>query len=447
MSLVCFWAPLNGDKPGPWKLIEATPEAVDKVRREGAAFISTMAFEHEPEEGKNEPCRCGPFVLDLDHKEDPEIARLECIDIVNYLILKGAQPQDLRLYVSGRNGFHIIVPPYLIGAIKGDPLLPKIHKKMAQYIAARVRLGEPSTIDMSMYSMGKGKLLRLENVRREIGTYKVPITWEELSNMYYSELIKLAEAPRKIHESPPSLKAAKLLAEMFAFHQQMVHSPPNNGLVDPAKFIMKCKFVRHCVQNAASLSEPEWHALLSVLKGLGKRGLWLAHDLSCTYPDYDSKQTNEKFDRVVPNIGCDKLKELFDCGRDCRVPTPSKLWATSSAVEAIGAAKSSEAQKLIKFTEGFILYPSEDGEAYADVIIDGHRATFQVNSLSFQQYLGFQYYQEFNKPLKHHAVKDLVNDLMARAVFGKAENGKSIHEWPITEVPYRSTCVMTHGEP
>ena len=45
-----------------------------------------------------------------------------------------------------------------------------------------------------MYSMGKGKLLRMENVQRPNGMYKVPITWEELSTKSYEELIGARQA-------------------------------------------------------------------------------------------------------------------------------------------------------------------------------------------------------------------------------------------------------------
>lgn len=421
MKPIRFCAPLNGDRPGPWRMIEDSHEAMEQAKREGAAFLSTMAFEYEPQEGKDEPRRHGDLVFDFDHKEDPEIARNDCILLVQYLRRNGVDPHLLGLFVSGRKGFHIIVPTYLFGAIEGDPLLPMIYLRMAQYISVRLWCGGTTSLDFSMYAMGKGKLLRLENVRRGIGTYKVPVTWEELSGMSYSELAELTVAPRQIEQRPPSLKIVEPLASMFAYHRKMVHCPPSSELVDTTKFIMQCKFVQHCTRNAASLSEPEWYAMLSVLKGLGQEGRWLAHDLSCEYPGYSRAQTDKKFDRAVPNMSCEKIKQLFDCDCECGVQTPSMLWAAANAGESANAAKSSEAEKLIKLADTFDLYPSENGLAYADVMVDGHRETFRVESRDFREILRFLHYKQTGKALKALAANDLIGYMEAKALHGGAK--------------------------
>ncbi|MEF2144180.1 MAG: hypothetical protein V3573_01940 [Desulfovibrionaceae bacterium] len=418
MKWIRYIAPLIGDKPGPWTVIDNTDEAIDRAKQSGAAFISTMAFEYEPEQGKPEPCRQGNFVCDFDCQEDPEIARQDCIKLVKYWEQKGVCPELLRFFVTGKKGVNVVGPYYLLGAADGDPLLPKIYAQMARYLAARVWLGALCSLDLSMYAMGKGKLLRMVGVRRDVGTYKVPVTWAELSEQPYTELIKLARAPRQVDVVPWDMKNVEALSSLYGFHKLLVHEPPASGLVDASKFIMRCAFVRHCIQHSRTLSEPEWHALISVLRGLGLRGRWLAHDFSFDYPEYDPLKANEKFDRVVPNISCDKIKTIFNCGCDCGVTTPSQLWLKASPSEMSEAAKSAEVEKLLKLGQAFDLYPSEDGDPYADIRVNGHRETYRVGSPEFRRLLSYNYYQETGKSLKVLAANDLINDLIARAIHG-----------------------------
>ncbi len=423
MSLFRYYAQQNGDKPGPWKVVENTLEDFERAKQDGAAFISTMAFEYEPEKGKPEPRRYGDLVIDFDSKEDPEIARQDCIRLVHYLSQRGVRPELLHYHVTGNKGFHLVIPACLFWD-KGDPLLPMIYDSLVKFIVARLWPDRPSTIDPSMYSMGKGKLLRLENILRGVGTYKVPVTWDELSGTHYSELIKLANAPRQIEAAPWDGKFAEPLTRQFLFHKAFVHNPSNSSLVNPMKLISKCAFMRHCNECAETLSEPEWHAMISVLKGLGKTGRWLSHELSCSYPSYDWSQTEEKFDRVVPNISCDKIKALFDCGCDCGVATPSKLWTTATPSEASEAAKSTEAQQLLKLSEAFELYPSDDGEPCADVRVGDHRETYRLKNQEFKNLLSYQYFNETGKPLKALAANDLLSHLIAQSLHGNYEKRK-----------------------
>ncbi len=165
-------------------------------------------------------------------------------------------------------------------------MLPKIYSKIVDYMIVRLWMDGPCTIDTSMYAMGKGKLLRMKNVKRDNGAYKVPITWSELQGTNYQELILKASAPREIPLKPYDWTTSNKLFVLYTSFKRREHEPSSSKLVDAAKFVKKCGFVRHCLENAAHLEEPKWHALLSIVKGLGNDGIWLAHDLSCTYRDY-----------------------------------------------------------------------------------------------------------------------------------------------------------------
>jgi hypothetical protein len=422
MQLVCYWAPLNGDKPGGWQLIMATKDVQELARKKGAAFLSTMAFEFEPENGKEEPQRFGDLVIDFDCKEDPEQARKDCVRFVNYLFGQFVRPEELRYWITGAKGFHIMVPSYLFGSMKGDPLLPRIYESLVRFISVRIWHGQPNSVDTSMYCMGKGKLVRMENVQRPNGMYKVPITWVELSTKSYDDLIKLARQPRHIEIVQPSFRVSQYLAGLYAWHKKMVHRPPTNGLLSPADFIMKCKFMRYCSANAETLEEPLWHAMLSVLKGLGDFGHWLSHELSSKHPEYDPAETDKKIEKILPNMGCDKIRNLHDCGCDCGVPFPGMIWAAGEGGEGV---KQTECERVASLIEPFDLYPAEDGmTVYADIQLNDHRETYRVDSSEFKNLIGYRYYKETNKHLKASAAQDLIQFITARGLFGGAGKKK-----------------------
>ena len=54
-----------------------------------------------------------------------------------------------------------------------------------------------------------------------------------------------------------------------------------------------CAFLRHCVENAASLSEPEWFSMISILSCI-KDSDALIHRLSLPYPRYNFEETQKK---------------------------------------------------------------------------------------------------------------------------------------------------------
>jgi len=56
----------------------------------------------------------------------------------------------------------------------------------------------------------------------------------------------------------------------------------------------QCPFLRHCVDDAATLSEPEWHAALTVL-ACCDNGEAISHDISAPYPQYTAQETQQKF--------------------------------------------------------------------------------------------------------------------------------------------------------
>ncbi len=93
------------------------------------------------------------------------------------------------------------------------------------------------------------------------------------------------------------------------------------------KKVMACDFLRHCDADRATLSEPEWLAMISNLSRFpGCRDL--IHSLSEGYPKYNFKETEEKILHVINGsrpITCETIRTYFDCKKDCGVKSPAAL--------------------------------------------------------------------------------------------------------------------------
>ena len=179
-----------------WKFIPDTDAARKEAINNGAMFFTTMALS-EPYRGNGqpEPVRFGDFPLDFDSKSNPEKALqdLRALCLVHLTEFYDVEPHDIKFYCSGGKGFHAVLPKAMFGMEKGDPYLPMIYKRIVTDWVARFEL---STIDLSMYAMKKGKMFRIENVKRANGRYKVPLTLEEVRDLPISQLLKLSERPR-----------------------------------------------------------------------------------------------------------------------------------------------------------------------------------------------------------------------------------------------------------
>ena len=91
--------------------------------------------------------------------------------------------------------------------------------------------------------------------------------------------------------------------------------------------IMSCRFMQHTRDDAASLPEPEWYAMLTEL-AREQGGPDLIHNLSRPHPDYKSQETDKKILHAINAAGpttCTKIKSLWNCGQDCGVKAPAAL--------------------------------------------------------------------------------------------------------------------------
>jgi hypothetical protein len=194
----------------PWA---STPEAqAEAIRRDKAFHMSIYRLSELPGDqvSSDDIAYKGDLWFDIDHKpadDTPEAkhaaiqtAIMDTRRLLGWLLNEGVDPQYCRIFASGGKGFHVCVPGKLFDVTKAVKGLPKIHKFMASIIATRASI---TGIDMSLYSMGKGKLLRVENKLRANGKYKVPISYDELREITPEQYEQVTSEPREEVINPP----------------------------------------------------------------------------------------------------------------------------------------------------------------------------------------------------------------------------------------------------
>jgi hypothetical protein len=81
-----------------------------------------------------------------------------------------------------------------------------------------------------------------------------------------------------------------------------------------------CAWMRHCRDDARTLSEPEWYAMLSILVRCVD-GQALAHEFSAPYPRYSRAETDAKIRHARISTGprtCRNIRESLGGGSYCR---------------------------------------------------------------------------------------------------------------------------------
>lgn len=95
----------------------------------------------------------------------------------------------------------------------------------------------------------------------------------------------------------------------------------------------ECAFLKHCTENAATLSEHDWYAMIANL-AVFDGGVEMIHQLSSGYPGYDADSTQRKINHFLESgtrpITCKTIAEKgFKCPRmasgSCKCKAPAAL--------------------------------------------------------------------------------------------------------------------------
>ena len=115
------------------------------------------------------------------------------------------------------------------------------------------------------------------------------------------------------------------------------------GTQEGIENVMHCRFIEYCRDNAKTLSEPLWTAMISNLASL-RGGEKLVHELSEPYPHYSFEETQEKIERVksesIKPYHCATIAGLgYDCPKlkdgGCKCKSPIALCYQPLSAEAL----------------------------------------------------------------------------------------------------------------
>ena len=97
------------------------------------------------------------------------------------------------------------------------------------------------------------------------------------------------------------------------------------------KLCTECEFVKYCANNAESLSEPLWHALITNMVDF-EGGVEKLHQLSKPYDGYSEEETDKKIAACISSAaGPMKCQTISDLGRDFVCSRLGKCKCTSPA--------------------------------------------------------------------------------------------------------------------
>jgi hypothetical protein len=295
-------------KAGAWHVMADAPNLMARLPRH-AHFLTVLAYRFVPE---GDPYYRGPLYFEFD-SHDPAAALTDlrrCVSIIE--VEYGCPLEAVHVWHSGGRGFHGTIPPIVTGAEAGHRRLPRIYAAMIE------QLFPPSVaplLDRSVYSAGKGRMWRLLNRRRsDTKRYKVPFSMGEVLHQPYADLDALTLHPRKgvFWPADEDLSPCPGLVQLYEVTATAVEEaaarPSTRSCVesgtggDVGVLLMRCAFVRHCRDDASTLSEPEWFAMISNVSRCAD-GSAVVHRLSEPYPRYSPQETDAKIAHALQDTG------------------------------------------------------------------------------------------------------------------------------------------------
>ena len=151
----------------------------------------------------------GPMYFDFD-SDDVTISIAKVNEFLTKLQDHDVSLDAVRIYASGKRGFHIEIPPQVFMEklpLKGTLALPVIYKEVA--LALYV-----DTLDLNVYAAKRGKMWRSPNIQRENGKYKVFVTEQEVRSMTADSYAAITSAPRYA----PPLAKPKLAVDLSVIY-------------------------------------------------------------------------------------------------------------------------------------------------------------------------------------------------------------------------------------
>lgn len=147
------------------------------------------------------------FPLDIDDPLDLEKAHKDANTVLEKLLVNyEVNLDELRIYFSGKKGFHILIPATMFGYAPSVDM-PQVFRQMAQEIAQETK------IDTAVYD--RVRIFRISNtINSGTGLYKVPLATSEMLHLTIEQIKELAKTPREIEVDRPE-SVNEFLRELY----------------------------------------------------------------------------------------------------------------------------------------------------------------------------------------------------------------------------------------
>ena len=210
----------------------------------------------------------------------------------------------------------------------------------------------------------------------------------------------------------------------------------------------ECEFIKYCHDNAATLSEHDWYAMITNMAGF-EGGAAKIHDYSKGYPGYDQTKTQKKINHFLESktgpITCQVIADKgYQCPKlqsgacSCKSPAaitykPLEHKTLKSILDAI--AVSGDAFEDVKGARQYIT----DYLYNVDAVLGETFIKYTV-----KEHFGFKEYDL--KPLIA-LYKDLLKAFLERQEVKKAKSGMEIPDWYVvtkTGLSYKPGILADH---
>lgn len=310
--------------------------AVRKRYKNKGVYVS--AYKYTNARDKANSLLYGDLYIDLDiddlkdkalAKEAFEKIREDAIKVVAFFsAIMFIDEAMIKIYYSGQKGLHIIVPAKILGIAPHNEL--NHHFKM---VAKDIHtLSRHKTVDTQIYD--NARLFSLPGgMHPETGRYKIPLTYQELRTLSFSEVKKLSREPRRIKYKRPvfNMRAANAYK---AYVDKWEKEKIDRDKKDKKGYKKKLSFCPPCIESILNRPCPNGFrnntsAILSNYfkqRGFSKDKGWkLLKNWNTEFAKLPENELSTTFESIYNGeyeYGCSTLEMFGDCNRKkCKIGT------------------------------------------------------------------------------------------------------------------------------
>lgn len=238
-------------------------------------------------------------------------------------------PLHVKYYYSGSKGFHVAIPMGYFN-LQASKKLPAI----LNHVATSLKRSFYKSLDTTVFNAQR-KFRALGTKHSKTGLYKIELTNEQLKTLTIAQMRELASIRGSIVISEaPFVQPVAWLMELAATFDTNEHD--SLTLKEWARYkktngeraFVECDFLKHCKENAKTLSEPEWYAAASIV-GRFENGRAQFHVMSKPHKDYSTQSCDDKLDQSLGSAGprtCKGIQALwgrcFSCKHFEKIKSP-----------------------------------------------------------------------------------------------------------------------------